>query len=119
MVFFTVPTEPKGQKRRGKDGACKNRLNSIEKCQNEAWMLAVNRGCGKNVMQWPNDKRIRICMHHFHPSVHTCDDNGKHTLKIGANPTMHVSRFSMENEACKEDQNACRIAGSPKDHDHI
>ena len=79
-------------------------------------MLALNRGYKKNGMQCPNNKRIRICMHHFHPSVCTCDDNGKCALKIGANPTMHLSQFSMENDACKEDENMFRIAGSPEDH---
>ena len=123
MVFFSVPSEPKGKKRRGKDGEYHNRLMNIKRCQHEAWMLAVNRGYGNNVTHCANDKNVRICIHHFHPSVYTCNDNGKYTLKIGAAPTMYLNKFGMDNDAYKEDKNKPRIVGSPEDinyvHEHL
>ena len=119
MVFFSVPPEPKGKKRRGKDGEHSNKLSNIKKCQHAAWMFVVNRGYGNNFIDCANDKNVRICIHHFHPSAHTCDDNGKHTLRIGAAPTMHLSKFSMENDVCKEDENMNRIVGSTEDINYV
>ena len=44
MVFFTVHKVPNLNLRRNKDGAHKQKKNIILKCQNEAWMSAINRG---------------------------------------------------------------------------
>ena len=119
MVFFSVPPEPKGKKRRGKDGEYSNKLSNIKKCQHAAWMFVINRGLGNNFIDCANDKNVRICILHFHPSVHTCDDNGKHTLKIGSAPTMCLSKFSMENDAHKEDEHMRRIVGSTEDINYV
>ena len=75
-------------------------------------------GCENNNIKCPVNSPPRTCIHHFHPSVVTCDDNGKHTLMVGAAPTMCSCKFAMENDAYKEEKSLCRTVGSMEDTQH-
>jgi len=45
MVFFNVPPKPKPIVYRGKDKAYRNAINNIKRCQYEAWIHVINKGC--------------------------------------------------------------------------
>ena len=40
------------------------------------------------------------------------NSNGKPSLKVGAAPTINLTKFSMENENFKENKNLSRVAGT-------
>ena len=88
LVLFSAPAEPKGEKRLGKDGPHQNKLNNVKKCQHHAWTSAINGECENDNVR--SNSPVRACAHHFDPSVVTCDDDGKHTLMVGAAPAMHL-----------------------------
>ena len=101
IVFSTVPKKSKQRVHRGKDGEDNNKKNSMKSCQNEAWLSSINHGHVNGCTKCSNNARFRTCLHHFHPSVITCDSKDRHRLKIGAHPTMHLSQHTVENELRK------------------
>ena len=97
MVFFAVPKKPKERMHRGKDGEHNDKKNSMQLCQNEAWVCAINHGCANGSAGCSDNTRHRTCLNHFHPSVIMCDSNDQHRLKIGAAPAMCLSQYIVEN----------------------
>ena len=118
MVFFMLPSKPTERAYRGKDKH-RNWYNNVKKCQYEAWITDINRGYENgNYLGCADIKNIRICIHHFHPSVINVSSN-EYTLKIGAAPTMCLTQFSLENDICKEEKTLQRIVGSADDMERI
>ena len=115
MVFFNVLPKPKPTVYRGKDKAYRNAINNIKRCQHEAWIHVINKGCKEGECQLLDTYNTRICLHHFYPSVINEEENGKYVLKTGAAPTMYLTKFSMENDNYKENKNLQRIVGTPED----
>ena len=50
-------------------------------------------------------------MHHFYPSVITCNSNDRYRFKTGAAPVIGLSRHAAENETHKENINLPRFVG--------
>ena len=95
MVFFKVPSKPQTVLHKGSKREHREKSSAIKQCQHDAWMLAVNRGYQDQHFKEADNGNVRICIHHFHPSVITMDENGKHRLKPGAAPTLYLTPFSM------------------------
>ena len=82
-------------------------------------MLAISKGYENGVPNYTGFCNISTCSHHFHPSVIQCDENGSCTLKTGASPTLHLTRFAMENENSKEEKSLSRTVGSTEDMQYV
>ena len=117
MVFFMLPVKP--TERVYRKDKHRNWYNNVKKCQCEAWITAINRGYENgNYLGCADVYNIRICIHHFHPSVINFSSN-ECALKIGAAPTMCLTQFSLENDIFKEEKTLQRIVGSADDMEHI
>ena len=101
MVLFTASKKPKERVRRGKDGECNNKKNSIKWCQNEAWTCAINHGHTNGSVGCSDNARHRTWFHRFHSIVIACDSNDRHRLKTGVDPAMCLSQHAVENELYK------------------
>ena len=97
MAFFKVPAKRTSNSYRGKDSQYKNSKNNVKNCQHHAWMNAIAKGCKDGVPKCEDEKNMRICICHFHPSVACQNSSGKCMLKNGASPTMCMTKFSKEN----------------------
>ena len=75
-------------------------------------MKAIGLGYGDAFTKYSDTRNIRICINHFHPSMIVLNSNGKPSLKVGAAPTINLTKFSMENENFKENKNLSRVAGT-------
>ena len=98
MIFFMVPSKPKTVLHGGASKVHREKISAIKHSQHDAWVLAVNRGCPDQHCKEADDGNARACIDHFHPSVITMDENGKHRLKTGAAPTLCLTPFSIQNE---------------------
>ena len=116
MIFFSVPKMPGSRKYRSERDKHRVCLNNIKTKQHEAWMSIINSGYPSNTKSANDIRNTRICIKHFHPSVLCLDANSKHKLKLGASPTLLLTKFSVENENFSENKNLPRIVGSNEDH---
>ena len=82
-------------------------------------MCVINHGCANGSVGCSDNARCRMCLHHFYPSVITCDSNDLRQLNIGAAPTVCLSQHAVENELHKENVNLPRIVVSPEDLQHV
>ena len=114
MTFFALPSKRKETKYRGKK-AYRNALNRIVNAQNDAWMKAINLGYQDGYILPSNNYNIRLCVWHFHPSTLQWDEKSHCTLKLGASPTVYLTKFAMENDEFKEEKRFPRTVGDPKD----
>ena len=119
IVFFTVPKRPEERVCRGKDGEYNNKKKIIKLCQNEDWMSSINHGCANGCVECSYNAIFRTWLHHFHPSIITCDSKDRHRLKIGAVPAMCLSKCAAENELHKENINLPRFVFLPEDLQHV
>ena len=115
MVCFTVPTKPITKLYRGKDSEYKNKKNNIKLCQHKAWMDDIIRGYENGRKEHSHARNVRLCIHHFHPSVIYRKYDGKHELKIGASPAVCLTKFSFDNDNHKENKTLSRIMGRAED----
>ena len=79
----------------------------------------MNRGYETGNPRHTDAKNSRVYIHDFRPSVINCDSNDKHTLELGAAPTMHLTKFSFENDNFNEEKTLDRIVGSAEDGENI
>jgi len=120
MVFFSLPKQPTQKLYTKKYQQHRNSLNRIRTEQRKAWINVIQSTYKNNKeINDIDNNNIRICVKHFHSSVLNIDSNGKHTLKIGACPTLFLTKFSQSNEKFNENKNLCRLAGSSEDHQLI
>ena len=111
-VLWAVPAMPKEQIYIGAMRKLQEKKNNIKRCQHDAWMKAISLGYGGACTRYSDAQNMRICIHHFHPSVIVLSSDGKPSLKVGAAPTMNLTKFSMENNNFKENKNLSRIVGT-------
>ena len=78
-------------------------------------MNAIVKGCKDGVPKCEDEKNMRICMCHFHPSVVCQNSSGKCMLKNGVSPTTRMTKFSKENGKHAEESSLPRIAGKVED----
>ena len=116
MVFFALPAKPGNIKYTTKRDQHRASLNRIRTKQHEAWMNVINSGYANNIKTIKDMRNVRICIKHFRPSVLCLDTNNKHKLKLGASPTLLLTKFSLENEKFSENKNLPAIVGSYEDH---
>ena len=115
MAFFKVPVKRAFNSYRGEDSQYKISKNNVKNCQHHAWMNAIAKGCKDGIPKCEDEKNMRICICHFHPSVVHQNSSGKCMLKNGALPTMRMTKFSKENGKCAEESSLPRIAGKVED----
>ena len=115
IVFFAITSISKAIVFKCKYRTYTKRKNNIKKCQNESWIAAISRGNTDGVCEHYDCPNIRTFIHHFHPSVIQCDDNGEYILKVGASPTLYLKKFAMDNERFKEETYLQRNVGSTED----
>ena len=113
-VLWAVPAMPKEQIYIGAMRKLQEKKNNIKRCQHDAWTKAISLGYGE-FTKYSDTRNMRICINHFHPSVIDLSSDGKPRLKVGAAPTMNLTKFSMENENFKENKNLSRIVGTKED----
>ena len=109
-----MPSKPKTVVHWGASKEHREKSSAMKRCQHYAWMLAVNRGHPDHFFREADDGNVRICIHYFHPSITTIDENGKHRLKTGAAPTICLSLFSVQNENTKKNQGCPEELDYPK-----
>ena len=68
----------------------------------------MNRGYQDQHFKEADNGNVRTCIHHFHPSVITMDENGKYRLKTRAAPALYLTLFSMQNNKFKEESRLSR-----------
>ena len=78
-------------------------------------MKAISSGYGGTCARYSDAHNMRTCIHHFHPSVIVLSSDGKPSLKVGAAPTVNLTKFSMENANFKENKNLSRVVGAKED----
>ena len=105
--------------RRHKDGVCKQKKKTIQKCQNEAWMSVINMVYENCCVRCSDNNGLRMCVHHFHSSVIMCYSKDNYELKISTSPTMNLIQFSVGKESYKEESSLSRIVGSTTELQHI
>ena len=110
---------PKPSAHKGKHGMRREKKSNIKKCQHGAWVSDANRGCEGGAPKTSENHEHRTCVCLFYPSVMQCDNNGKHSLKNGASPTLNLSKFSIENETFNEEKSLPRILGSAECSQHV
>ena len=110
-----MPKVPNLNLRKHKYGVRKQKKNIIKKCQNKAWTSATNRGYENSCVRYSDNHNVRTCIRRFHSIVIRCDSNDDYELKIGAAPTMCLTKFSIEHESYKEESSSNRIVDSPED----
>ena len=105
----------KSKIRQGKEGTYRHKKNEISNKQRVAWLKACNR-CLKSESLIPDtSENLRACIRHFHPSVLTKCDNNKYSLKLGAAPTMYLTKSSFTNEKFNEISSLPRFVASQED----
>ena len=114
-ALWGVPAMPKEQVYIGAMRELQEKKNNVKRCQHDAWMKAISLGYGGASTEHDDARNMRICINHFHPSVIDFSSDGKTRLKVGAAPTMNLTKFSMENENFKENKNLSRIVGAKED----
>ena len=75
-------------------------------------MKVIEHGYDGNSIKIKDNNDIRVCIHHFYPSVVECDSNNEIKLVTGASPTTCMTAFSMRNSEINEDKKLERIVGS-------
>ena len=111
-ALWTVPAVPKDQICIGARRKLQEKKNNMKKCEHDVWIKAISLGYGGACARCSDAHNMRTCIHHFHPSTIVLSSDGKPTLKVGATPTMNLTKFSMENENFKENKNLSRIVGT-------
>jgi len=115
MVFFNVPPNPKPTIYEGKHKAYRTAMSNIKRNQHKAWVSAINKSHPEGNFTCSDTYNTRLCLHHFHPSVIYVENSDKYTLKIGAAPTMYLTKLSFQNDNFKEEKHLQRIVGDPED----
>ena len=84
---------------------------AINNKQRAAWIKNINKGYSNQTFYPKDDSKqsIRICMHHFHPNTLGVSEKGKIVLKIGACPTMNLTKLSMTSETFNETKSLPRF----------
>ena len=78
--------------------------NNVKICQHDAWMKAISLGYGGASTKCADARNMRMRINHFHPSVIDFSSGGKTRLKVGAAPTVCLTKFSMEKREFQREQ---------------
>lgn len=102
IVFFKLPEKRNVKKNKGKRGLYRSKINAIKNEQHHAWLNAIERGYANKCIPVHVNKNIRICAKYFHTSTIIHKNNDEYKLKIGASPTLYLTKFTTDNPTMPE-----------------
>ena len=109
IQFFRIPVEKdldKADTQRGSKAMFRRKKNKISQKQRIAWLKICHHD------KQSDSNNLRMCLKHFHSSILTKSDSNKYSLKMGAIPTIHLTKTSHVNEEFAEIKSLPRFVAS-------